>query len=97
MNGKLLLCSISLQMHDKLLPSVFTTTIRMENLDISLVLCLAIGFEALVSFKSVALGLKEMEIGKLSFVISEADIVTATMEYERKILGSNTAQGVRAQ
>ena len=34
MNSKLLLCAISFQMHDKLLPGVFTAMIRMENLDI---------------------------------------------------------------
>ena len=80
MNGKLLLCAIPFQMHDKLLPGVFTTTIRMKNFDISLVLCFAICLEVLVGIESVAFVFQEMVIGETSLVISKADIVMTTVK-----------------
>ena len=78
MNSKLLLHSSCLEIHNKLLSKVLSTTIRVQCLDSDTVLGMAPSLELLVGGKGFALLAEEVQVREVGLVICERDIVTSS-------------------
>ena len=80
-NGKLLLHTCCLQIHNKLFSKVFTTAIRVQHFDNSIMLGTAPSFEVLVGSEGFALLAEKMQVCEAGFIVREHNIVTSPSNY----------------
>ena len=80
MDGKFLSGAIPLEMSNKIISSVLTSTVRMKDTYNSFILSFEGGFVLLVHMESITLSFEEIKMGKSHFIIHKADIVTVSFD-----------------
>ena len=80
MDSKFLLSPFPFDMVNKLLPSVLTSTVRVKDTNVGIMLGSDRSFVLLVCMEGVAFVFKEVEISEVGFVICKADIVPAPFD-----------------
>ena len=80
MHRKLLSCALLLEVHDELLPSIFTTSIRVQSLDRCLTLSLDFGFVVGIGFQGFTFTTKEVYVRESRTIVRKCDKITASSE-----------------
>ena len=79
-DSKFLLCALPFEMENELLPSIFTSVVRVKGAHSGIVLSVERCFILLVCMKGVTLVFEEVEVGQAGFVIHKTNIVPALFD-----------------